>query len=93
MASSIEAAARKLTKKVDLGAYTDKDVQNVVKAVHACDTENNEQCDRLRELAREKWAREGECEIDDDAVVSVSRDKGAYVQAWVWVDLPVEEQG
>lgn len=29
--------------------------------------------------------REGECEIDDYAVVSQSED-GAYVMAWVWVD-------
>lgn len=28
----------------------------------------------------------GECEIDDGAVVSISADHGAYVQAWVWVD-------
>ncbi|WP_169833234.1 hypothetical protein [Sphingomonas panacis] len=30
------------------------------------------------------FARAGECEIDDDAVVSAS-DDGAYVMAWVWV--------
>ncbi|SKB63032.1 hypothetical protein [Sphingopyxis flava] len=30
------------------------------------------------------FVREGECEIDDHAVVSVS-DDGAYVMAWVWV--------
>lgn len=28
---------------------------------------------------------EGECEIDDHAVVSQS-DEGAYVMAWVWVE-------
>jgi len=37
------------------------------------------------DLAKEVWDREGETEIDDDAVVSVS-ENGAYVQAWVWVD-------
>ena len=37
------------------------------------------------EQAKELWHRDGECEIDSDAVVSVSDDGGAYVQAWVWV--------
>ena len=31
------------------------------------------------------WVRAGECEVDDNAVVSASED-GAYVLAWVWVD-------
>jgi len=29
--------------------------------------------------------RDGECEIDSDAIVSNGDDAGAYVQAWVWV--------
>lgn len=32
-----------------------------------------------------EFVREGECEIDDHAVVSQS-DAGAYVMAWVWVE-------
>jgi ATP-dependent protease HslVU (ClpYQ) peptidase subunit len=32
-----------------------------------------------------KLHKEGELEIDDDAVVSCGDDRGAYVQAWVWV--------
>ncbi|MGH9691021.1 MAG: hypothetical protein ACRD4C_08090 [Candidatus Acidiferrales bacterium] len=28
---------------------------------------------------------EGDIEVDDDAVVSIS-DGGAYVQAWIWVE-------
>lgn len=28
---------------------------------------------------------EGECEIDDDAIVSMGADPGAYVMAWIWV--------
>lgn len=31
------------------------------------------------------FVREGQCEIDDDAIVSIS-DGGAYVMAWVWVE-------
>lgn len=32
----------------------------------------------------QSWVRDGECEIDDHAVVSGS-EEGAYVMAWVWV--------
>jgi hypothetical protein len=35
--------------------------------------------------AREKYGRDGEIEIDHNAVVSRGDDPGAYVQAWVWV--------
>jgi hypothetical protein len=39
--------------------------------------------DPYREAARERWHRDGECEIDDDAVVSEGLDPDAYVMAWV----------
>ncbi len=54
---------------------------------------------QIRELARSQYARDGEIEIDDDAEVSFGHDHergepchnadpdGAYVQAWLWVDL------
>lgn len=42
-------------------------------------------------LAREEWQEDGSIEIDDDAVVSISSDGGAYVQAWVWVYAPEED--
>lgn len=39
---------------------------------------------RFRDAAQgQSWVRDGECEIDDHAVVSGS-DEGAYVMAWVW---------
>ena len=31
---------------------------------------------------------DGELEVDENAVVSRGSDKGAYVQAWIWVDDP-----
>lgn len=37
--------------------------------------------------AKHEWHRDGEVEIDDDAIVSES-EEGAYVQAWVWVGRP-----
>jgi hypothetical protein len=43
-----------------------------------------------RELAyiarAQEQAREGEIEVDDDALVSEGCDDGAYVQAWMWVN-------
>jgi hypothetical protein len=39
-----------------------------------------------------KMYKEGELEIDDDAVVSHGDDHGAYVQAWIWVEDEDEEE-
>ena len=41
--------------------------------------------EEFRAEAKKQYEVEGECEIDDDAVVSRGDDNGAYVQAWVWV--------
>ena len=48
----------------------------------------------IRDIARQRWEDEGQIEIDDNAIVSiVDGDEpvhGAYVAAWVWVDLDEE---
>lgn len=44
----------------------------------------------IRQMARAQHhtrSREGELEIDEEAVVSEGYDNGAYVAAWVWVDF------
>ena len=51
------------------------------------DISEDERNDRIREMAREEYVREGEIEVDDNAVVSEGDDNGAYVQAWVWVSF------
>lgn len=41
-----------------------------------------------RKLAKVRYHREGEIEIDDNAKVSRAEgnpDRGAYVEAWVWI--------
>jgi hypothetical protein len=51
---------------------------------------------KYRDAAKKLHHREGELEIDDDAIVSKGEDPGAYVQAWIWVsnsDAGVEEEG
>lgn len=51
---------------------------------------------KAREIATQQYHEDGHCEIDTDAKVSLSYEEetgevqGAYVQAWVWVDLPKE---
>lgn len=43
---------------------------------------------QMIEAARRQYEDEGSIEIDDEAKISRSddnEDKGAYVQAWVWV--------
>jgi hypothetical protein len=42
----------------------------------------------MREVAKREYHCEGEIEIDDNAKISrdpKNEDRGAYVQAWVWV--------
>jgi hypothetical protein len=41
----------------------------------------------IRKMADEQYGRDGECEIDNDAIVSEGDDNGAFVAAWVWVDF------
>lgn len=38
------------------------------------------------DYARENMIDEGNIEVDETALVSLSSDRGAYVQAWLWVD-------
>lgn len=47
--------------------------------------ETSDEREYVRE-ARLLYAREGSVEIDDQTVVSMGDDMGAYVMAWVWVD-------
>jgi hypothetical protein len=57
------------------------------KAIKRVDAPRSRRQTKLFDAAKDQWHKDGECEIDDDAVVSTSKE-GAYVQAWVWVDNP-----
>ena len=50
----------------------------------ALDDLTNAQSSHYRDAAHE-LAREGELEIDPNAIVSKGDDAGAYVMAWLWV--------
>jgi hypothetical protein len=41
---------------------------------------------QYRAAARRDHHKDGECEVDENALISKGEDGGAYVQAWVWVD-------
>lgn len=43
-------------------------------------------CKRYAAYAHENYNDEGELEIDENAIVSLGTDRGAYVMAWQWVD-------
>lgn len=46
-----------------------------------------------RTAAFKAFHSDGELEIDDNALVSISEDGGAYVMGWVWVaDEPEDEE-
>lgn len=47
---------------------------------------------RYIEKARDEYQHEGDCEIDDNAVISRGSEPGAYVQAWVWVNSDTFEE-
>lgn len=41
---------------------------------------------KILDMARQHES-EGDLELDDDAVISLGDDNGAYVQMWKWVDF------
>jgi hypothetical protein len=44
----------------------------------------------FRARAKELYGKDGEIEVDSNALISYGDDPGAYVAAWVWV--PFEEE-
>lgn len=46
----------------------------------------------IREFARREVQIPGEIEIDDDAKVGRGDDRTAWVQAWIYFDLPDDDK-
>ena len=95
MASAIEAAAREYVRifnasvkrapTASIAIAVGKAEDAIVRAVGAADHANDGgELDVYRTAARDFYGRDGEIEIDDDAVVSIGED-GAYVAAWVFI--------
>jgi hypothetical protein len=57
-------------------------------AIEHAERERTEDEARLFDLIKSERSCEGDIEFDEDAVVSLSDDGGAYVQAWLWIDDP-----
>lgn len=45
-----------------------------------------------RQIAQRFYRVDGEVEIADNAVASMGKDAGAYVQAWIWIDDSLDDQ-
>ena len=73
------------------GRVDKKDLDAILTYVPAPDSNTEDNTDSpdldeaYRAAATQRWHREGEIEIDSNAVVSKGDDPGAYVAAWVWV--------
>lgn len=51
------------------------------------ETTTTERDELIRQLASDKYGRDGDLEFDANATVSEGDDNGAYVQAWKWVSF------
>jgi superfamily II RNA helicase len=75
-----------LKRLISIASYKMEIPADIRAAIRTADEHEAEQreLDAYRRRAQQD-AREGECEVDDNALVSKGDDDGAYVQAWVWV--------
>ena len=100
MASKIEDVARKvahLAGQDPLVSEMRTVIRELMMAVDAAGNLSSPDEECYRNMALDQFGEEGQIEIDADAVVSVptdgTGDGGAWVQAWMWVDGPDEEDG
>lgn len=54
--------------------------------------QNDDAANAYRNKAKNLFHADGEVEIDDDALVSMGDDPGAYVQGWLWVPDDTDEE-
>jgi hypothetical protein len=104
IARALRTAADDIEKRTTAGetlVSTSADIQDAdspgvpVGTWVVAEDSDSEQDEKYREAARKLHHKDGECEIDDGAIVSLSDDGGAYVAAWVWVydsDAGIEEE-
>jgi hypothetical protein len=80
---------KKLKAALERVSFTPREKLGVMQKLHdkleeALQDDKNPVLREYRRRAK-KLYKEGELEIDDDAVVSHGDDAGAYVMAWVWI--------
>lgn len=104
MEENIAATIFCATHAIDTGVLGEDDCAQLGRDVLAivlkefrpdlCDEfQGSAEAEHYRQQATEQWAKDGEIEIDQNAVVSKGDDPGAYVQAWVWVYDDETEEG
>lgn len=71
-----------LAERISKGGADPMELVNAILAEHH---RRNTEVEAKYLKAAQDNARDGELEIDDNAIVSVSKAPGAYVMAWVWV--------
>jgi hypothetical protein len=86
MSSTIETKARLLAEAAKNNVYSNEQVMDLVKAVDEADEDKDGRKDQFRAAAKRLHEEEGSLEFDDNAIVSVSEDGGAYVQCWKYVE-------
>ena len=71
-----------------------EEIEALVDRLKTCHSEQVQPiAEAYRDYASEHLTEDGAVEIDDNALVSLGDDPGAYIMAWVWVDnadLPEE---
>jgi hypothetical protein len=86
MSSTIEIAARTLLQHINEKKKVSKTELTIFSnKIKECDSDPDGSKAMYRVLAKEILEKDGELEIDEDAIVSLSEDGGAYVQAWVYL--------
>lgn len=86
MSSTIEIKARELAKAAKEGVYSDDQINALVEAVEEADSDTDRKKE-YRALAKQVYHSEGDLEFDNDMIVSISEDGGAYVQCWKYIEL------
>lgn len=66
-------------------------MENDLSTVGTAELERTEEIKGAYLDAAREYVSEGDLELDDNAVVSISSDGGAYVQMWKWIGA--EEAG
>lgn len=89
--ASLQAAAEKIVANWETGdlSASVRELSTALQQIEALNKEQNSRTFKaLRKAADREYGREGEIEVDDNAVVSRADgnpEHGAYVAAWVWV--------
>jgi hypothetical protein len=86
MSSTIESTARTFAQAAKTGIYSDEQIHALIKAVEEADEDKDGRKAQFRAAAKRLHEEEGSLEFDEDSVVSVSEDGGAYVQCWKYVE-------